>query len=645
MMAMLSCPLCLKSCFSSIDLLRTSLISIINRPLVCPICNDIHHSLDDLATHLTQHIEMPSQIGQSEHCDVIHNININNDNNNNNNSTMIETNSRANQFDRVELLEKCDGSMTQKLNAQSLMLPLLSPSPSSLSPSSLTATVSPVVCKFEQKSNINSAQIERIAVRPLFICNLCDCSFRSQELQQMHMQLVHEINIKCKDGKLTNARVISSTMLQCNLCPKRFKMIGSLRLHVRMVHGVSHVSSSSSLPQKIRTPNAVADTIDNSAVQSTGNNENMLGTGGAIPSSSDSTSPTHVNSTNPPLVHNNHCDYYSNYGVSNVVTFGSKSTNGGGSDDGGGGGGDNEQKYNEGLSNGNNNSKEMITSTEDRVHKCDICNKRFTTKYFLKKHKRLHTGEMPYTCELCHRTFTFQQSYHRHLSYHTNDRPHSCSICGRAFKELSTLHNHQRIHSGEKPFECETCGKCFRQRVSYLVHRRIHTGVMPYNCTMCDKKFRYKISLRTHKCSGFIVAEHKSPLNNDTTFRSNEHQPDNMSTCSQSLDELITESCNRMGIVDQTELNPSDLSTYSTAATETGDINSNTSMLHFECDSFNLNDLSFCTGETSNTDLANVMPSMDEIFPQTMEIMNALYDDMNMNNSDLQHFYDPTSQQ
>lgn len=160
---------------------------------------------------------------------------------------------------------------------------------------------------------------------------------------------------------------------------------------------------------------------------------------------------------------------------------------------------------------------------------------------------------------------------------------------------------------------------------------------------MCDKKFRYKISLRTHKCSGFIVAEHKSPLDNETTFISNEHRSNNMSTCSQSLDELITESCNRMGIADQTEPNPSELPTYST--TTTGDIDSNTSMLHFECDSFNLNDLTFCTSETSNTDLANVMPSMDEIFPQTIDIMNALYDDMNMNNSDLQHFYNSTPQQ
>lgn len=139
-------------------------------------------------------------------------------------------------------------------------------------------------------------------------------------------------------------------------------------------------------------------------------------------------------------------------------------------------------------------------TVDNKQWECDVCLKKFTTKYFLKKHKRLHTGEMPYVCGLCGKSFTFQQSYHKHMLYHSEDKPHTCPECGRAFKELSTLHNHQRIHSGERPFACETCGKCFRQRVSYLVHRRIHTGAMPYRCTSCDKRFRYKVSQRTHKC-------------------------------------------------------------------------------------------------------------------------------------------------
>ncbi|XP_034950823.1 zinc finger protein 239 [Chelonus insularis] len=158
---------------------------------------------------------------------------------------------------------------------------------------------------------------------------------------------------------------------------------------------------------------------------------------------------------------------------------------------------------------GKNFRKEQHVTQHLKTHEakqweCDVCSKMFTTKYFLKKHKRLHSGEMPYKCDICNKTFTFQQSYHKHRLYHKDDKPHTCTTCGRSFKELSTLHNHERIHTGEKPFACETCGKCFRQRVSYLVHRRIHTGVMPYTCTACGKSFRYKVSQRTHKCPAAV---------------------------------------------------------------------------------------------------------------------------------------------
>ncbi|KAJ3655061.1 hypothetical protein Zmor_014204 [Zophobas morio] len=146
------------------------------------------------------------------------------------------------------------------------------------------------------------------------------------------------------------------------------------------------------------------------------------------------------------------------------------------------------------------NPHEQIKIQDNKQWECDVCSKMFTTKYFLKKHKRLHTGEMPYFCAQCNKSFTFQQSYHKHMLYHSSEKPYVCNECGRAFKELSTLQNHARIHSGERPFGCETCGKRFRQRVSYLVHQRIHTGVMPYKCTACEKSFRYKVSQRSHKC-------------------------------------------------------------------------------------------------------------------------------------------------
>lgn len=353
-MAMLSCPLCCcQSCFSSVDRLRASLISLLNRPLICPVCSCVAQSLDDLATHLAQHIDLPSQIGHTETHDVsnvIRNININN--RTTAATTTTESKSELNQFNVAD--RNCDGSMTQKLDELS-------------------------ACDAEPPRI--DAQIDQIdqSARVSYVCNLCDCSFRSHELHQMHMQLVHEINIRPsnEDSELANAPPISPSMLQCCLCPKRFKMIASLRLHARMVHRVAHVS------QKLCTPNAVVcnQTDSGNLVQATGSTDGQeMRTGDQISSTSPS---THVNASSRPIVPNNQCDYFSNYDLSDVATFAGAEQRA-------------ESNDNDGPSNGNNisnNSKEMIATAEDRLHKCDICNKRFTTKYFLKKHKRLHTGK------------------------------------------------------------------------------------------------------------------------------------------------------------------------------------------------------------------------------------------------------------
>ncbi|KAG8034612.1 hypothetical protein G9C98_007688 [Cotesia typhae] len=130
---------------------------------------------------------------------------------------------------------------------------------------------------------------------------------------------------------------------------------------------------------------------------------------------------------------------------------------------------------------GKNFRKEQHVTQHLKTHEakqweCDVCSKMFTTKYFLKKHKRLHSGEMPYKCNICNKTFTFQQSYHKHRLYHKDDKPHTCTTCGRSFKELSTLHNHERIHTGEKPFACETCVQTAEAKESLSDHSENSSG-------------------------------------------------------------------------------------------------------------------------------------------------------------------------
>ncbi|EAT47546.1 AAEL001349-PA, partial [Aedes aegypti] len=298
------------------------------------------------------------------------------------------------------------------------------------------------VSRSQQKQ---TTQINHTKVR----CSLCGDEFRDESLLRMH---------SCVSHGFPNGANGSTEELRfpCNMCTKSFKMKGSLKIHMRVVHlgcpkkSPSNTSCTSSSSSTTVTTTTTVPVRHNNTVRST--------------PPSPLQSATSLTITTP------------NKGSNSSESYPSQSSQ-------------------------PSTPQSMLNSfPRDKQWECDVCLKSFTTKYFLKKHKRLHTGEMPYSCQICGKAFTFQQSYHKHLLYHSDEKPHSCGVCGRAFKELSTLHNHERIHSGEKPFSCETCGKCFRQRVSYLVHRRIHTNTQPYKCTACNKSFRYKVSQRTHKC-------------------------------------------------------------------------------------------------------------------------------------------------
>ncbi|KOC59695.1 Zinc finger protein 567 [Habropoda laboriosa] len=548
---LLACPLCSQPGFLTLDALRTGLISVATRPLTCPVCNEILLGIDKLTIHLFSHT---INLNSNNATEISKHINVTSDNNPSAVHTVQNTT-----FQDWNILKPSQSMQSAKNEASVLNSEIAIQDQNALSHASQVAFLQDSICgnkeidTIHRNKEIESEKDSRQIIQDTIKLNYATQYYANENVKHINfMQNYPETEcenvqtfktwVQGQHCEQQNINTVDKTEIttenekSCNNDQNYNEQVATMNKLLNITTACTNISLERANDKN--TQENSSTTCNESQNESLKHEEILpqLKLIKTLSSTNEKTErcnicgfhfPDHnilllhkqlihmINEKNLNVVPENFLKNYSCHLCSKVFkmrgslmvhmrvahmgyNLGSLAK-----------GGQIELIFNENKYNcptcGKKFKKEQhvvqhLKTHEAKQWECDVCNKMFTTKYFLKKHKRLHSGEMPYKCNICNKTFTFQQSYHKHRLYHKDDKPHTCTTCGRSFKELSTLHNHERIHTGEKPFACETCGKCFRQRVSYLVHRRIHTGVMPYKCTICGKSFRYKVSQRTHKC-------------------------------------------------------------------------------------------------------------------------------------------------
>lgn len=143
---------------------------------------------------------------------------------------------------------------------------------------------------------------------------------------------------------------------------------------------------------------------------------------------------------------------------------------------------------------------------------CEECNTEFPSYKSLRLHKRMHEPiksrevEAPvsygingtvteeqdgpremFICQLCNKTYD-KRYEEAHMDFHKTDN-YDCDICNRKFYTKSNLDMHMRVHSNGKKFTCSYCKKGFLTYESLQEHVNNQCQRRKYECQYCGRRF------------------------------------------------------------------------------------------------------------------------------------------------------------
>ncbi|EDV26193.1 uncharacterized protein TRIADDRAFT_23582 [Trichoplax adhaerens] len=140
--------------------------------------------------------------------------------------------------------------------------------------------------------------------------------------------------------------------------------------------------------------------------------------------------------------------------------------------------------------------------SEDANLRCLCCNKQFATKRLLRNHERGHVNNSK--CTMCDMTFPSPSGLKRHILYrHTEQRPYQCALCHIKFKSEHDLNRHIKIHDDQVllcPKEgCDYTSKFLQSiKAHYAKEHEAEMASARYACHICGCRYTRGYSLTSH---------------------------------------------------------------------------------------------------------------------------------------------------
>ncbi|KAK7082332.1 hypothetical protein SK128_026726 [Halocaridina rubra] len=114
---------------------------------------------------------------------------------------------------------------------------------------------------------------------------------------------------------------------------------------------------------------------------------------------------------------------------------------------------------------------------------CNVssCGEKFSGSDQLDTHMKLHLGVKPFVCNCCGKVCLTESKLKAHEATHANDgvKP-VCDVCQRSFSSRSSLNKHKKMLHKPKPHICPQCNFGLEERKYLVIHaKRAHNLDLP----------------------------------------------------------------------------------------------------------------------------------------------------------------------